>query len=87
MVPRDTRLGRLYKVSAECATERKSLRTAGTRMRGGRLSSRGGACTRHCPPAPFCEPLHWWVPQGSLRITFMKFDFCYSPKVLIHLHI
>lgn len=30
IVPRDTRLGRLYKMSAECTTEKKSLHTEGT---------------------------------------------------------
>lgn len=86
IVPRDTRLGRLYKKSAECITERKSLTWWETtytwfpsfREEGKLLSS-----------LPFLEHLCLTIPQESPRREelFMKSDFCYSPTFSIHLHI
>lgn len=85
IVPRDTRLGRLYKMSAECTTERKSLHTEGTSTHGCHYS--GGGDGIRCLPWPSLNSFVRTFHRKASKQLFVKFDFCYSPKVLIHLHI
>lgn len=85
IVPRDTRLGRLYN------------RVQNVPLKGNLYILReqvhmvcrysGGGDSIRCLPCPSLNPFVRTFHRKASKHLFVKFDFCSSPKVLIHLHI